>query len=329
MPVPTAELHVHLEGTLEPELIFVLADRNGVALPYADEADLRDRYRFDDLQSFLDLYYDNTAVLRTAADFADLTDAYLRRAAAGGVRHAEVFVDPQAHVQRGVPLEAVLEGVTGALAATGREIGVTTGLLVAFLRDRPVAEAMDTLDAVLRLGVPILGVGLDSAEVGHPPSDFVDVFARATAEGLACVAHAGEEGPPAYIWEALDVLGVRRVDHGVRCLEDGPLVERLAAEQIPLTVCPLSNVRLRVVADIGEHPLPAMVAHGLAVTVNSDDPAYFGGYVDDNYDALVAAFGLDRSAVAALAATSFRAALIAPSARDAHLAEVAAWERAH
>lgn len=326
MNVPTAELHLHLEGTLEPELILALAERNGIALSSADVDELRERYRFGDLRSFLHLYYDNMAVLRTAADFSDMTRAYLARARTAGVRHAEVFVDPQAHTVRQVPLGEVMEGVTEALAASEREFGLSSGLIVTFLRDLPVSSAMETLDELLRLGHPFLGIGLDSAEVGHPPGPFREVFARARAEGLAAVAHAGEEGPPAYIWEALDTLQVTRIDHGVRCLEDDRLVERLVGEAVPLTVCPLSNVALRVVETMSDHPLPAMLERGLKVTVNSDDPAYFGGYVDDNYAALVEHLGLDRGQIATLARYSIEASLLPDPARARLAAEVDQWE---
>jgi adenosine deaminase len=257
--LPMAELHLHLEGTLEPETIFTIAERNRIALPYADLEELRARYAFTDLQSFLDLCYANVAVLRTAEDFADMTTAYLDRAAAAGVRHAEVFLDPQAHVGRGVPLADVMAGVTAPLSESMRTHGVSSGLIVAFLRDESEESAMATLDAVLALDAPFIGVGLDSAEVGHPPSKFARVFARAGAEGLHRVAHAGEEGPPSYVWEALDSLGVERIDHGTRCLEDDRLVERLVRDQVPLTVCPLSNVSLKVVDSIAAHPLPAMM----------------------------------------------------------------------
>jgi len=326
MNVPTAELHVHLEGTLEPELIFALAERNGIVLSSADVDELRGRYRFSDLRSFLHLYYDNMAVLRTAADFSDMTRAYLARARAAGVRHAEVFVDPQAHTARQVPLGEVMEGVTSALASSEREYGLSSGLIVTFLRDLPVASAMDTLSEVLRLGFPVLGVGLDSAEVGNPPGQFEGVFQRARAEGLACVAHAGEEGPPSYIWDALDRLGAARIDHGVRCLEDERLVERLVEDGVPLTVCPLSNVALQVVATMDRHPLPTMLRRGLVVTINSDDPAYFGGYVDDNYAALVDHLGVDRAQIAALARNSIRASFLPSIAKDRLVGEIAAWE---
>jgi adenosine deaminase len=318
MSVPTAELHLHLEGTLEPEMIFRLAERNRIVLPYADIDDLAARYEFTDLQSFLDLYYANMAMLQTAEDFAEMTDAYLTRAAAAGVCHAEVFLDPQAHVSRGIALEAALEGVSLALDAAPAEYGISTGLIVAMLRDHSAESAMATLDAVLATGIPILGIGLDSAERGNPPSKFVDVFARARAEGLRLVAHAGEEGPAEYIWQALDLLGAERIDHGVRCLDDEALVERLASDQVPLTVCPLSNVRLHVVDDLASHPLPEMMARGLLVTVNSDDPAYFGGYVDDNYAALRSGLGLGGDDVVALAHNSVAASFL-PDARKAEL----------
>jgi adenosine deaminase len=322
--LPCAELHLHLEGTLEPETIFALAERNRVPLPYADVADLARRYDFSDLQSFLDLYYANMATLRTAEDFADMTTAYLARAAAGGVRHAEVFLDPQAHLERGIPLETVLEGVSAALARGQSDHGVSTGLVIAFLRDLDAEHAMRTLDRILALGTPILGIGLDSAEAGNPPSKFAAVFDRARAEGLHCVAHAGEEGPPSYIWEALDVLRVERIDHGVRCLEDHRLVERLVTEQIPLTVCPLSNVRLRVVPTLADHPLRQMLAHGLCVTVNSDDPAYFGGYLDDNVESATRALDLRAADLRALAENSIEASFLDRDRKNALLAEIAA-----
>ncbi|MPZ61210.1 MAG: adenosine deaminase [Propionibacteriales bacterium] len=326
--LPKAELHLHLEGTLEPELIFELAARNRVRLPYASVDDLRRRYAFTDLQSFLDLYYANMRVLRTAQDFRDLTTAYLARARQAGVRHAEVFFDPQAHTSRGVPLAEALAGVTEALSDSEREYGVSTGLVVTFLRDLSADSAMSTLESVLDLGSPVLGVGLDSAEMGHPPAKFAEVFARARAEGLRCVAHAGEEGPPEYITDALDVLRVERIDHGVRCLEDDGLVERLVRDRIPLTVCPLSNVRLRVVDDLAAHPIVRMRDRGLLVSVNSDDPSYFGGYVDENYGQLAREFGLDASTLAELARNSFESAFLEPPRRDALLAEVAAWRQA-
>lgn len=323
VPMPFAELHLHLEGTLEPETILRLAERNRIDLPYADVDELSAQYDFADLQSFLNLYYANMATLQTAADFAEMTDAYLARAARAGVRHTEVFLDPQAHLSRGIALEEVMDGVSTALESSLATHGVSSGLIIAMLRDHSAESAMDVLDAVVALGKPILGIGLDSAEVGHPPSKFVDVFARARAEGLHLVAHAGEEGPPAYIWEALDLLGVERVDHGIRCLEDDALVERLVTEQTPLTVCPLSNVRLRVVDDIADHPLPAMLQRGLNVSVNSDDPAYFGGYLDDNVTAVRDALGLDEAALTTLARNSVTASFADDTRKAELLAEIA------
>lgn len=292
MSLPLAELHMHIEGSLEPDQIFQFAERNGIRLPYADIDELRGLYEFTDLQSFLDLYYANTSVLRTAEDFADLGRAYFARAKVAGITHAEVFFDPQAHTSRGVALEAVVEGLADAAASSEREFGVTSGLIASILRDKPVLHANKLLEDLLAMKAPIIGLGLDSAEVGFPPSLFVDVFARARAEGLHVVAHAGEEGPAEYIWQALDLLGAERIDHGVRCLEDEALVNRLVEEEIPLTVCPFSNVRLKVVDTLADHPIRQMIERGLVVTVNSDDPAYFGGYVDDNFAALTDQVGL-------------------------------------
>ena len=302
-----AELHLHIEGSLEPPLIFDLAERNAITLPYKDIDELQAKYEFTDLQSFLDLYYANMAVLRTAEDFGDLARAYFGRTAQAGVTHAEIFFDPQAHTERGVPLAAVVEGLADACATSEREFGVTSGLIASILRDKPVLHANQLLDDLLALKAPIIGLGLDSAEVGYPPSLFVDVFAKARAEGLHVVAHAGEEGPPDYIWQALDLLKVERIDHGVRCLEDEALVNRLVEDQIPLTVCPLSNVRLKVIDDVAQLPLRQMLERGLSVSINSDDPAYFGGYVDDNFAALEAGMGLTADERKQLADNSVRA----------------------
>ncbi|MFH8615549.1 adenosine deaminase [Streptomyces sp. NPDC017979] len=310
MPLPKAELHLHIEGTLEPELAFALAARNGVALPYRDTEELRRAYLFDDLQSFLDLYYGLMAVLRTEDDFAELADAYLARAAAQGVRHAEIFFDPQAHTARGVPIGTVVGGLARALDAAEERHGVSTRLIMCFLRDRPAAEAMETLEAARPHLDRITAVGLDSAEVGHPPSKFREVYEAAAALGLRKVAHAGEEGPAAYVAEALDVLGVERVDHGLRCMEDAELVARLARERVPLTLCPLSNVRLRAIDTLEAHPLPRMMDAGLLCTVNSDDPAYFGGYVGDTFHAVHEALGLDPERLRELARNSFVAAFL-------------------
>ena len=316
--MPLAELHLHIEGTLEPETIVEFAGRNALRLPDKDIDALRARYEFTDLQSFLDLYYENMATLRTRADFAEMTWRYAVTAASQGVRHAEVFVDPQAHSARGIPAAVVLGGVADGLARAEAELGLTSGILVCVLRDRPIEEGRRMLDEALATGIPILGIGLDSSEVGHPPGQFAPIFAAAREAGLHCVAHAGEEGPPAYIWEALDVLGVERIDHGVRCLEDAALVARLVADAIPLTVCPVSNVRLRVVDTLADHPLRRMLDAGLRVTVNSDDPAYFGGYAGDNLERSRAALGLTDGQVRLLAANSVEASF-APEARKAQL----------
>ncbi|MGW5524711.1 adenosine deaminase [Gordonia sp. NPDC003950] len=322
MRLPKAELHLHIEGTLEPEMAFTLAHRNGVTLPYADVDELRRAHAFTDLPHFLDLYYACMAVLRTEEDFADLASAYLRTAATQGVRHAEIFFDPQAHTSRGVPLSAVITGLRRGLDAASAETGTHAELIACFLRDRPVADAHATLDALEPYVGTIIGVGLDSAEVGYPPGQFAEVFTRAREAGLHVVAHAGEEGPPSYIWEALDVLGVERVDHGIRCMEDTALVRRLAADRTPLTACPLSNVRLRAVDDLRAHPLPAMLEAGLMVTLNSDDPAYFGGYVADTYREVQHALGIDDATLIGLARNSFRASFIEDQRAQALLAEV-------
>ena len=308
--MPLAELHMHIEGSLEPPQIFEFAERNAITLPYADIEELRGLYEFSDLGSFLDLYYANMSVLLTAQDFADLARAYFSRAAAGGVTHAEIFFDPQAHTSRGVPLEAVVEGLADAAASSEREFGVSSGLIASILGDKPVLHANKLLDDLLAMKAPIIGLGLDSAEAGFPPSLFVDVFAKARAEGLHVVAHAGEEGPAEYIWEALDLLHVERIDHGVRCLDDDALVTRLVEEQIPLTVCPLSNVRLRVIDTLADHPIRGMIERGLLVTVNSDDPAYFGGYVEDNFAALVDQVGLTEAESEILRTNSMKATFI-------------------
>jgi adenosine deaminase len=325
--LPTVELHIHIEGTLEPELIFRLAERNGIELPYGDIEELRRHYDFIDLQSFLDLYYSNMAVLRTADDFADMTRAYLTRAAAAGVRHAEVMMDPQAHLSRGIPLATSVGAVAEVLAKSESEFGVSTELIAAFLRDRPAEEALAVLDELLEMEVPIIGIGLDSAERDNPPRNFVALYERARQAGLKCVAHAGEEGPPDYIREALDLLAVDRIDHGIRCMEDEELVERLVAEQVPLTVCPLSNVRLRAVDTLPEHPLPRMLQRGLNVSVNSDDPAYFGGYIDENFRQIRAAFNLSTAQLADLAANSVRSAFLTDMRRRELLAEVDQWRQ--
>jgi len=312
--IPKAELHLHIEGTLEPELMFALAARHGVALPYASVEELRAAYEFDNLQSFLDIYYAGAAVLRDEQDFHALTFAYLRRAHADGVVHVEIFFDPQTHTERGIAFATVLAGIRRALADGEREFGISHRLILCFLRHLSADDAMRTLEQALPFKDAIAAVGLDSSERGHPPSKFAAVFDRARAEGLLTVAHAGEEGPPAYIVEALDLLKVARIDHGVRCEEDPALLDRLVRERVPLTVCPLSNVKLCVYPRIEQHNLKRLLDRGLCVTVNSDDPAYFGGYVADNYLAVQRGLGLTKADIAALAANSIEASFL-PAAR--------------
>lgn len=306
--MPKVELHVHLEGTLEPEHMFRLAARNGVRLRHATVGEARAAREFSDLQSFLDEYYEGASVLRREADFYELTRAYLLRAHADGIRHAEVFFDPQTHTGRGVPFDDVVSGIHRALVDVRSEFDISSLLIMCLLRDESLKSAEETLDAALQHLDLIAGLGLDSAEIGHPPRDFAAVFARAREAGLRIVAHAGEEGPPAYISEALDLLGAERIDHGVRCLEDDCLVERLAAERVPLTVCPLSNIRLRIFESLEAHNLKKLLDRGLVVTVNSDDPAYFGGYLTDNFNAVWSALGLDRQDVLTLASNAVEAA---------------------
>lgn len=312
--MPKAELHVHVEGTLEPELIFAMAERNGIPLAFRDVEALRDAYAFRDLQSFLDLYYAGASVLRTERDFHEMAAAYLARAAGEGVVRAEIFFDPQAHTSRGVELATVIAGLSRA-CEDARRLGVDAALILCFLRHLTEREAFETLEQALPHRDRILGVGLDSSERGHPPEKFARVFARCRALGLHVVAHAGEEGPPGYITSALDVLGAERIDHGVRCLEDPALVARLARERIPLTVCPLSNVRLRVFERLSGHVLGELLQAGVAATVNSDDPAYFGGYVNRNFTEVAAALDLDGRAAYQLARNSLEAAFLEAARR--------------
>jgi adenosine deaminase len=324
--LPKAELHLHIEGTLEPELMFALARRNDIALPYPDVESVKRAYVFSDLQSFLDIYYQSCAVLVQEADFFDLTMAYLRRAHAQGVRHTEIFFDPQTHTARGVAMGTVVIGIQRALTQAEQELAITSELLLCFLRHLPQSEAITTLDAAMPYREHIAGVGLDSGEAGNPPEKFKDVYDRARAEGLRAVAHAGEEGPPEYIWQALDILHVERIDHGVRCVEDDRLVERLARERVPLTVCPLSNVRLRVVDTIADHPLPTLLARGLCATVNSDDPAYFGGYAGDNFAAVQTGLQLSDDDIVQLARNSFEASFLDEAAKAKYQADLSAFE---
>jgi adenosine deaminase len=307
--LPKAELHVHVEGTLEPELLFDIAARNEISLPYSDVAALRSAYQFTDLQSFLDIYYQGTAVLRAEEDFADLMRAYLARAAADGVKRAEIFFDPQAHTERGVGFEVFMAGFATAQQEAVGEID--SALIMCFLRHLPEESALTTLEQAEPFLDQILAVGLDSSEVGYAPSKFARAFDAARTMGLRTVAHAGEEGPPEYVWEALDVLGAERIDHGVRSLEDPALVRRLAAEQTPLTVCPQSNLRLRVVADLAAHPVRTMLEAGLKVSINSDDPAYFGGYIADNYVRTALALSLSEEELELIAANSLDSAFVA------------------
>jgi adenosine deaminase len=316
--MPKAELHIHIEGSLEPELIFELAQRNGVSLAYPTVEALRQAYAFTDLQSFLDIYYAGASVLLTEQDFYDMTAAYLKRAHADNVRHAEIFFDPQTHTARGVAIETVINGIWRAC----QDSKVDATLIMCFLRHLSEEEAIATLEEAIPYRDKFIGVGLDSSEVGHPPEKFARVFERARNLGLHLVAHAGEEGPPAYIESALDVLNVERIDHGVRCLDDPELVQRLVREQMALTVCPLSNIKLRVFDVMGEHNLRRLLDAGLAVTVNSDDPAYFGGYVNDNYLAAFDALPLDVTHARQLARNSFAAAFLEPEQKRAYLAEV-------
>ncbi|WP_293222724.1 adenosine deaminase [Ottowia sp.] len=328
--MPKAELHMHIEGSLEPEMAFALAARHGIALPYADSAALRRAYAFGDLQSFLDLYYQGAAVLRTEQDFYELARAYLARAATENVVHAEIFFDPQTHTARGVPMATVIRGLARAGDEARRERGISSALILCFLRHLSEREAFETLEQALPFRDAFIGVGLDSSERGHPPEKFARVFARCRALDLHIVAHAGEEGPPAYIWAALDVLKAERIDHGVQAVHDAALMQRLARERVPLTVCPLSNQKLQVFPDLARHSLPQLLAGGLCATVNSDDPAYFGGYVNANFQALFAATGLDAQAAWQLAANSFEASFVDASAKQRWLDRLnESFERAH
>ncbi|MGC2406698.1 MAG: adenosine deaminase [Candidatus Cybelea sp.] len=322
MALPKAELHVHVEGTFEPELMFAVAQRNRIALAYPNIEGLRAAYEFADLQSFLNLYYQGMEALRVEQDYYDLTTAYLRRAHAQGVRHAEIFFDPQAHTQRGVAFPVVVEGIGRALADGRRDLGISSHLIMCFLRDLSAESAMATLESALPFGERIVAVGLDSAERDNPPSKFKAVFDRARANGFLTVAHAGEEAGPAYVWEALDLLKVSRVDHGVRSLEDPKLVTRLREERMPLTVCPLSNVRLRVVPSLAAHPLKRMLEAGLMVTCNSDDPAYFGGYAGDNFRESATALALTDDELVALVRNSFEASFIDAATKREYLAQI-------
>jgi adenosine deaminase len=320
--IPKAELHLHIEGSLEPEMAFALAKKHGVALGFDSVEALRRAYDFEDLQSFLDLYYAGAAVLRDEEDFAALTRAYLDRAKADGVVHAEIFFDPQTHTARGIPMGVVIKGIDSALRASG----LSSRLILCFLRHLSEDDAFQTLQQALPFREYFHAVGLDSSEKGHPPSKFERVYARARAEGLRAVAHAGEEGSPAYIREALDLLKVERIDHGVRCEEDRNLVERLASLHIPLTVCPLSNVKLRVFQRMEDHNLKRLLDAGVCVTVNSDDPAYFGGYIAANYEAVAQALNLSRADIARLARNSIGASFLDEAAKRHWLGKIETFD---
>ncbi len=325
--LPKAELHIHIEGSLEPELMLALAQRNKMAVRYATVDALRAAYRFGNLQDFLDLYYQGMAVLQTEQDFHDLAMAYFSRAAGQNVRHAEVFFDPQGHTERGVAFKTVIDGLWRASRDAEQKFGITSALILCFLRHLDEASAERTLDEALPWRERFIGVGLDSSEKGHPPSKFQRVFERARGLGLLAVAHAGEEGPPDYVRQALDLLQVRRIDHGIRALEDPDLTARLVRERVPLTVCPLSNLRLRVVPDMASHPLKRMLEAGVIATVNSDDPAYFGGYMNENFQAVQQALALSREEIVTLAGNSFRSAFCDDATKQRHLAALDSYSR--
>jgi adenosine deaminase len=308
--MPKAELHIHIEGSLEPELMFTLAERNKIDLPYQSVEEIRRAYHFENLQSFLDLYYAGANVLQTEQDFYDLTWAYLQRAAAENVRHTEIFFDPQSHTDRGIAFETVFHGIDRALQDAKTQLNISSQLILCFLRHLSAEAAMATLEQALPYQAKIPAVGLDSSELGHPPSKFKAVFDRARAEGFLTVAHAGEEGPAEYIWEAIELLHVSRIDHGVRCIEDPQLVAYLIEHQIPLTVCPLSNIKLCVFDQMEQHNIKQLLDMGLCVTVNSDDPSYFGGYVVDNFRAIQSALQLSESDIYQLAKNSFHATFL-------------------
>jgi adenosine deaminase len=327
--LPKAELHLHIEGSLEPELMFELARRNGIALPFRSVEEVRAAYAFSNLQDFLDIYYQGAGVLQTEEDFRDLAIAYFDRVAADGCRHVELFFDPQTHTDRGLPFSVAADGLLAGMGEAGRRHGITSKLILCFLRHLDEAAAFATLRAAEPYLGRIMGVGLDSSEVGHPPSKFERVFAAARERGLKVVAHAGEEGPPDYVHEALDLLHVDRIDHGNRSLEDTQLVERLAREGMTLTVCPLSNLKLCVVKDLRQHPLKRMLQLGLKATVNSDDPAYFGGYLADNWIAVTQAVGLSREDLVTLARNSFTGSFLTRAEAATHLAEIDAYVAAY
>ncbi|HEY7558730.1 MAG TPA: adenosine deaminase [Candidatus Binatia bacterium] len=320
--VPKAELHIHVEGSLEPDLMFELALRNGLRLPFKSVDDVRKAYAFTDLQSFLQVYYQGIRVLVREMDFYELARAYLQKAHAQNIRHIEMFFDPQAHTSRGIAFETAISGIRRAMVNTQQQFGISSKLIMCFLRDLSEEAAMETLRQALPFKDWIIAVGLDSAEVGHPPEKFSRVFDKAREEGFLTVAHAGEEGPPEYIWQALERLKVSRIDHGVRCIEDPDLTARLAADGIPLTVCPLSNVKLRVFESVEKHNLKQLLDRGLRVTINSDDPAYFGGYITENFLAVQKTLGLDRNDICRMVRNSFQGAFLSPDQKQSLLDEL-------
>lgn len=320
--LPKAELHLHIEGTLEPEMMFELAQRNSVDLPYKSVSEIREAYKFEDLQSFLNIYYQGSEVLQQAQDFYDLTWAYLQKAAAQNVRHTEIFFDPQTHTARGIAFETVYEGISQALQDGKAKLDISSQLILSFLRDLSAEKAFATLEAALPYKDNIVAVGLDSAEQGNPPSKFKAVFDRARAEGFLTVAHAGEEGPPEYIWQAINLLNVSRIDHCVRSMEDPALLDYLAEKQIPLTVCPLSNVELKVFDSMAEHNLKQLLSLGLCATVNSDDPSYFGGYIAENYQAVQSALNLSEQDLYQLAKNSFQASFLPAASKQRLISEL-------
>lgn len=320
--LPKAELHLHIEGTLEPEMMFELAKRNNIDLPYESVSEVKSAYEFDDLESFLDIYYQGSKVLQKEQDFYDLTWAYLQKAVSENVRHTEIFFDPQSHTDRGIAFKTVYQGIYQALQDGKTKLGISSQLILSFLRHLSEEEAFATLEQALPYKDNIVAVGLDSAEQGNPPSKFKRVFDKAQAEDFLTVAHAGEEGPPEYIWEAINLLKVSRIDHGVRSLEDPELIDYLAKQQIPLTVCPLSNVKLKVFNSMAEHNLKKLLDLGICVTVNSDDPAYFGGYVTENYQAAQKALDLSQQQLYQLAKNSFQASFLSPESKQQLIAEL-------
>ena len=320
--IPKAELHIHVEGSLEPELMLELADKNGIRLPFESVTDIRRAYDFTDLKSFLDIYYHGAKVLLTEDDFYQMTRAYLHKASRQNVRHTEIFFDPQTHTARGIQFETVVQGIRRALSDAGRQLGMSSKLIMCFLRDMSAAEALITLEQALPFKDFISGVGLDSAEMGHPPEKFKDVFNMARQNGFRTVAHAGEEGPPEYIWQALNLLKAERIDHGVRCIEDAGLVEYLVKEKVPLTVCPLSNIKLRIFDDMRQHNFKQLLDLGLCVTVNSDDPAYFGGYIEDNIRVLQAEHKLTFQDIYKISRNAFEAAFLTSAEKQRYLNEL-------